>query len=233
VEAVQCAPCLIISARAPRPPMCDRFDSTRGAEERRRRRQAFSGLRHALTSTPGYNLRVHECEAAAAALTASVLRASQGGDDAERETRGTGLSAVSDAQFRTHAAVLSATQLKRATHYYDECRRVEQGVAAWRAGDMTRFGEVMNQSGLSSIHNYECGCEALVQLRELLAATRGVLGARFSGAGFRGCCVALVEAGEAEAAAAAVTAQYAMLQPTLAPHARVLIVDSGAGARLL
>lgn len=39
------------------------------------------------------------------------------------------------------------------------------------------------------------GCEPLVQLRDILASAPGVYGARFSGAGFRGCCVALVAAG--------------------------------------
>ena len=34
-----------------------------------------------------------------------------------------------------------------------------------------------------------------MQLRDILASAPGVYGARFSGAGFRGCCVALVAAG--------------------------------------
>ena len=61
-------------------------------------------------------------------------------------------------------------------------------------------------------------CEPLVQLRGLLETTRGVLGARFSGAGWRGCCVALVRADEAAAAAAAVAEGYAVIQVSVAEY---------------
>jgi hypothetical protein len=124
--------------------------------------QAFSGLQQALTTTPGYNQRVSECEEAAAALLARVARGGGGGERAWGE-RGDGkqttvLSDVSVTQFREHATVLSAAQLKRATHFFGECARVQQGVQAWKAGDVQLFGRLMNESGLSSIHNYQCGC---------------------------------------------------------------------------
>lgn len=123
--------------------------------------QAFSGLQQALTTTPGYNQRVNECEEAAAAL-ARAEHGGRGGEAACSEggerRRTTVLSDVSVTQFREHATVLSAAQLKRATHFFGECARVQQGVQAWRSGDVELFGRLMNESGLSSIHNYQCGC---------------------------------------------------------------------------
>jgi len=115
---------------------------------------------------------VHECEEAAAALARAHERSSsssggEGGGEAAvcgeggegRRTETTVLlSDVSVAQFREHATVLSAAQLKRATHFFGECARVQQGVQAWRAGDVELFGRLMNESGLSSIENYQCGC---------------------------------------------------------------------------
>ena len=74
-----------------------------------------------------------------------------------------------------------------------EMARVEQGIAAWQAGDLTRFGELIAQSGESSIKNYESGCPQLITLYEILRDTPGVYGVRFSGAGFRGSCLALVD----------------------------------------
>ena len=52
----------------------------------------------------------------------------------------------------------------------------------------------MRDSLDSSIRQYETGAPALIDLAAILNETPGVHGARFSGAGFRGCCVALVEA---------------------------------------
>jgi len=120
---------------------------------------------------------------------------------------------------------------------YTECERVRRGVGAWRAGDLVQFGACVSESGLSSIENYECGTEALIELREILLRTPGVLGARFSGAGFRGCCVALVWRCMAHQAAAAVATEHARCQPVLVknilPGCVVIMSDSGDGARVL
>jgi hypothetical protein len=51
----------------------------------------------------------------------------------------------------------------------------------------------MTASGESSVRNYECGCQPLTDLYGILARCPGVYGARFSGAGFRGCCIALAD----------------------------------------
>lgn len=67
----------------------------------------------------------------------------------------------------------------------------------------------------------------------------GVLGARFSGAGFRGCCIALVDADLASEAALFVKAEYNKLEPELVGkitqegEAAVLICESGDGARVI
>lgn len=64
----------------------------------------------------------------------------------------------------------------------------------------------------------------------------GVFGARFSGAGFRGCCVALVDAACATEAAKFVRVEYPKLQPVLASQlshgTAVLICEAGDCARI-
>ena len=73
----------------------------------------------------------------------------------------------------------------------------------------------------------------LVELFRLLVETGGVYGARFSGAGFRGCCLALVDPDQAESAAARVQAAYAARRPELAAAASVLLCRSGDGVKIM
>ena len=77
-------------------------------------------------------------------------------------------------------------------HFYDEKNRAKLGAEAWRKGDLDYYGKLIFDSGYSSIHNYECGCDELIRLYDILHGMEGVYGARFSGAGFKGCCMALI-----------------------------------------
>ncbi|KAK8501235.1 hypothetical protein V6N12_008256 [Hibiscus sabdariffa] len=188
---------------------------------------AFSGLRQALTSNPGYNSRVAESQEAAKVL----LRAS-GNDEAEPFLCNVKLEAYEAYKFK-----LEPNLAKRAEHYFSENMRVAKGLEAWASGELRDFGELMTASGLSSIKNYECGCEPLIQLYEVLLRAPGVFGARFSGAGFRGCCVALVDAACASEAANFVKEEYSRLQPVLASQlshgSAVMICEAGDCARVI
>ncbi|KAI0488691.1 hypothetical protein KFK09_028530 [Dendrobium nobile] len=110
-------------------------------------------------------------------------------------------------------------------------------VKAWASGNLVEFGKLISASGLSSIQNYECGCDPMIQLYEILLRTPGVFGARFSGAGFRGCCLAFVDANQGEAATAFVQREYSKTQPELArqvPGGRVaLLCEAGDSARVI
>src|SRR5207244_11878681 len=104
------------------------------------------------------------------------------------------LGHLTDAEYEAHRHRLSGPEAKRAAHFFAERARVGRGIAAWAAGDVAEFGRLMTASGQSSIDNYECGSPPLIDLYRILIGTPGVYGARFSGAGFRGCCVALAAA---------------------------------------
>ena len=71
-----------------------------------------------------------------------------------------------------------------------------------------RFGELMNASHFSLRDDYEVSIPELDALCEALRAAPGVLGARLTGAGFGGACVALCRAGQAQEAAASALAAY-------------------------
>ena len=183
----------------------------------------YSGIEQALVST-GYNQRVAECrEAARQLLTATGRRVA---DDVV-------LRQVSEETFVKHGATLPLALRKRATHFFTEQARVRDGVAAWTAADVKQFGGLVVESGKSSVENYECGSPQMISLYESLVGSPGVLGARFSGAGFRGNCIALVESGRAEAAAMAVCEDYARRHPAESKRFAACVCETDDGARLL
>ena len=181
---------------------------------------AFSGIRKPLTQT-GYNDRVDECQRAARLL----LDASGRGVPRDvtpllhmvtREE----WTAARDAMEMTSEEILPANLARRARHFFEENQRVANGVRAWRDGDVASFGALVNASGASSVENYECGCEQITALWKIAKNVAGVFGARFSGAGFRGCVVALCEPGRAAMdAAESIAGEYARLYPELAADA--------------
>ncbi len=183
---------------------------------------AFSGLKQALVTT-GYNQRVDECAQAAAALL----------EHAGRPTETPLLANVMPDEFETFGSRLTGAPARRAAHYFCESERVRSGVGAWGRGDLAGFGRLMTDSGRSSIDNYECGSPPLIDLYQILVETDGVHGARFSGAGFRGCCVAIVDPDVGEDAARHVREAYGDRYPDLAADAPVLTCRSSDGARIL
>lgn len=188
---------------------------------------AFSGLKQALTNNPGYNRRVAECQEAARTL----LQASGNGDLEPL------LCNVEPEAYQAYKFKLEPDLAKRAEHFFTENMRVIKGLEAWAEGEMEDFGKLISASGLSSIENYECGSEPLIQLYKILLRAPGVLGARFSGAGFRGCCVAFVDADQATEAAKFVREEYPKFQPELASElskdTAVLICEAGDCARVI
>lgn len=186
---------------------------------------AFSGLKQALTTNPGYNRRVTECREAASILLKAV------GKEVEPI-----LSNVEQEEYEAHKSKLEPELARRAEHYFSENMRVIKGLEAWSSGNFEEFGKLISASGLSSINNYECGCEPLIQLYKILLKAPGVYGARFSGAGFRGCCVAFVNADYSNEASSFVKNEYFKLQPDLASHLNqetaVVICDAGDSAQV-
>ncbi len=166
----------------------------------------YSGVTHVLVGTD-YNNRVAECRQAAQGLL------SLNGQTAVPDAR---LRQVDPQIFAADGHRLPPLLQRRAAHYFGEQQRVHDGVAAWRNGDLARFGRLMNESGESSVQNYECGSPQLITLYEILRETAGVYGARFSGAGFRGNCIALVDPAAGDSIAAAIHRRYPVTHPEVA-----------------
>ena len=145
----------------------------------------FSGLERALVGSK-FNMRVDECRSAAYAL-----KALSGMEYGKFED--TNLRDVPYEVYLRYRDRLPENWAKRAEHWYTEYQRVEAGAEAWRKGDLFGFGKLSFESGYSSVHNWETGSPELIKLYDIMTHTDGIYGGRFSGAGFKGCCMALID----------------------------------------
>jgi galactokinase len=142
-----------------------------------------SGIPRTLAES-GYNQRRTECEAAAAML---------------------GVTALRDVTHLAQLQSLPPLLLRRARHVLTENQRV---LAAKQDLPASEFGRLMNDSHTSLRDDYEVSVAGLDCLVEILQQTPGVFGARLTGAGFGGACVALVASAQVEAIATLALHQY-------------------------
>ena len=184
----------------------------------------FSGLERSLASS-AYNLRQDECKAAAYSLLAYA------GLDYGKfvDTR---LRQVPFEVFEQYKDRLPEAFQRRAQHFFGEIHRAEQGAEAWKNGDLVTYGRLIFESGRSSVENYECGCPELISLYNIMTKTDGIYGGRFSGAGFKGCCMALIDPEKQEEVLKTVEEKYLKEYPSLKGKYLGALCDSADGAKL-
>ncbi|WP_277290433.1 galactokinase [Streptococcus orisratti] len=88
--------------------------------------------------------------------------------------------------------IKDANRLKRARHAVWENQRTLQAKEALIAGELEKFGRLVNASHVSLEHDYEVTGIELDTLAHTAWQQEGVLGARMTGAGFGGCSIAIV-----------------------------------------
>lgn len=184
----------------------------------------FSGLERSLASSK-FNMRVDECRSAAYALKAFAGIEYGKFDE-------TYLRDVPREIFEQHKDKLPENWRKRAEHFYTEFERVEKGAEAWQKGDIETFGKLIFESGHSSIYNYETGSPELKKLYEIMTETEGIYGGRFSGAGFKGCCMALINPDYEESICERVKREYLKDFPNLADKYSAHICETADGVKL-
>lgn len=82
---------------------------------------------------------------------------------------------------------------KRTKHAFSEQKRVLSAAKALKKNNIKKFGEILNTSHQSLKLDYEVSCAELDFIAESLSSSPYCLGARMTGAGFGGCCIALIE----------------------------------------
>lgn len=185
----------------------------------------FSGLTRSLVNSD-YNLRVYECKTAAWNMLAY-------NDQPLKAFDKTFLRDIPKESYEKCKDRMPARFARRAEHFYSEYRRVRQGVTAWETGNLELFGKLSFDSCESSIHNYECGSPELIAIYEIMRSLKGVYGGRFSGAGFKGACIALVDPKEKENVERELTRQYLEKFPEYEKTFKVYWVKPDDGARFV
>ena len=133
-----------------------------------------------------YNERRAECEKAVGELKQKLSIAT--------------LGELNEWDFDEYSYLIQdENRLKRARHAVLENQRTLQAQAALQAGNLEKFGRLMNASHVSLEHDYEVTGLELDTLAHTAWEQEGVLGARMTGAGFGGCAIALVRKDAVEA----------------------------------
>lgn len=167
----------------------------------------YSGLSRRLSNTI-YNDRVNECKSVAHTLNKILKNENINIKDAY-------LGNFSYNEFLENKRFFSENQIKRAKHFYTEIERVEKGIKYLQIGDIENFGKLVFQSGTSSIENYETGSEYLLAIHKISQKTKGIYGGRFSGAGFNGYYMALIDPVYEEKIKETITREYLSIYPHL------------------
>ena len=184
----------------------------------------FSGVERTLAGS-AFNMRVDECRSAAYALKAYAGLP-------YGKFNETNLRDVPVEVFHQYKDRLPENWARRAEHWYTEFDRVQKGAEAWRRGDIEEFGRLSFESGKSSIYNWETGSPELKTLYEIMTRTDGIYGGRFSGAGFKGCCMALIDPDFKEPIMEKVTKEYLKEFPQLEGKFSIHYCHSADGVQL-
>jgi galactokinase len=125
--------------------------------------------------------------------------------ECEEAARRLGVAALRDVTDPKQVEALESPYRERARHVVCENLRVLKAAAGVSAA---RFGALMNAAHASLRDDYAVSIPELDELADCLRAAPRVYGARLTGAGFGGACVALCRDGCAHEAAAAALACY-------------------------
>lgn len=158
-----------------------------------------------------YNERRRQCQEAALELGVSSLR------DATLES--------------LHGTYPDGGGVKerRARHVITENERCAQFAKALSEKDTGSLGRLMKESHLSLKDDYEVSCQELDWMAESAWASPGCVGARMTGAGFGGACVALVESDQVQEFVTETGRRYLDLARGLEPNFLLCRASEGAG----
>ncbi len=179
-----------------------------------------SKVKHQLVSSE-YNTRRTECEKALAMLQAA--------EKDGREIPSLGSLTVEEFEARKEA-IGDPTLLRRAKHAVYENARTIEAAAVLKAGDIERFGELMNASHDSLQYDYEVSCPEIDFLVAEGRKIDGVIGTRITGGGFGGCTVSIIRSDVTDSFCRELAAKY---EQAYGVKAEFYIVKPGEGAHTL
>ena len=142
-----------------------------------------------------------------------------------------GVTSVRDATLDDLDKVEDQTARRRARHVLTENQRVTDFALALKRCDLAALGRLMEESHRSLRDDFEVSCSELDAMVAACLQTRGVVGARMTGAGFGGACVAVAERETGPKSAGEIELLYRQEVKTLS--GQVLVTEPSAGAQAL
>ena len=127
---------------------------------------------------------------------------------------------VPESMYKRHRDEMPPRFARRAEHFYGEHKRVREGITAWETGNLEGFGSLSKAS-----------CDQAIY--QAMLTTDGIYGGRFSGAGFKGACIALVDPAKKENIEQAITEKYLAQFPQYRDSFKVYFCKSDDGARFV
>lgn len=127
-----------------------------------------------------YNIRREQCEIALEKL--------------QKVTNISSLGELTESEYEKYKYAIDDPLIeKRAKHAVYENMRVIQATSALKDNNIEMFGKLMNESHLSLHDNYEVTIPETDMIVRFAWELDGVIGARMTGGGFGGSCIAIVE----------------------------------------
>ncbi|MCX7642780.1 MAG: galactokinase [Armatimonadetes bacterium] len=178
---------------------------------------ADTGVPRSLAASE-YNIRRRQCEEAVQWLSESLEKPIKSLRDVTVEELGMVFSEMPDPIRR------------RARHVITENERVLSFQQAMREGALKRAGALLLASHASLRDDYEVSCRELDAMVQALTSVDGVFGARLTGAGFGGACLAMVHEGAIEQVLEEVPRKYKAILGNGSPEPKIFAVHASDGA---
>ncbi|MBX3096460.1 MAG: galactokinase [Fimbriimonadaceae bacterium] len=159
-----------------------------------------------------YNLRREEVQRACDGLGVSILRE------------------ISFDQLEKGKIHLDDVAYRRARHVVTENVRVGSFATALRTENQLEIRRLLNEAHASIRDDFEASCAELDAMAEIANSVSGCWGARMTGGGFGGACVALVTELAVDIFVNTVNEAYVQRFPTMEP--RFLICEASDGAEV-
>jgi len=121
---------------------------------------------------------------------------------------------------------------RRARHVLTENSRVLAFQQAMREGALRRAGSLLLASHASLRDDYEVSCRELDAMVSALMSVEGVFGARLTGAGFGGACLAMVREDAVERVLTETPPRYKQLLGENSPESTLFAVHPSDGAQV-
>jgi galactokinase/galacturonokinase len=184
----------------------------------------FSGLENDYNLTM-YNTRTEELK-----TTSYMIKAFN--KDNYTIVKDSNLREIPYEMFDKYKSKLPRNFVKRSEHWYSEQQRIKEGIKYYEKGDIKSFGKLLTESGISSINNWETGSKEMIDLFSIIKEQKGVYGTRFSGSGFKRCCIALTDPKYTKEIIEKVKEEYTKKYPKLKNKYSSHICTSADGVKL-